>query len=86
MSALCQKRTFCNAAETGAIRSPHRRETTMIVALKGRARLGGLKIDDKLILRRCLNREVRRLLALEDAINVASRPAVLFVNIRPIGD
>jgi len=26
MSALCQKRTFCAAADTGAIRSPRRHE------------------------------------------------------------
>jgi hypothetical protein len=49
-------------------------------------RLGGLKIDDQLILRRCLNRKIRRLLALEDAINVARRPAVLIINIPTIGD
>jgi hypothetical protein len=55
MSALGQKRTFCNAAETGTIRSPHRRETGVIVALRGRG-LRGLKIEDKLILRRRLNR------------------------------
>jgi hypothetical protein len=37
MSALGQKRTFCNAAGTGTIQSPHRRETAVIVALRGRA-------------------------------------------------
>src|SRR5215831_21336241 len=37
MSAKGQKRTFCNAAETGTIRSPHRRETAVIVALRRQA-------------------------------------------------
>src|SRR5215831_13195839 len=34
-------------------------------------RLGGLEIDDDLILGRCLHRQVARLLALEDAVDVA---------------
>ena len=33
MSALCQKQTFCAAAETGTIRSPHRRERVAIAAV-----------------------------------------------------
>ena len=39
MSALCQKRTFCTAAETGAIRSPRRRGRAKIGALTSRAPL-----------------------------------------------
>jgi hypothetical protein len=49
-------------------------------------RLRVFEIDDQLILRRCLNRKLRRLLALEDAINVARCPAVLIINNPPIGD
>src|SRR5499427_4628096 len=43
MSAVGQKRTFCNAAETGTIRSPHRRGTAVIVT----ERLRGLKIEER---------------------------------------
>src|SRR5262245_2995910 len=43
MSALGQKRTFCNAAQTGTIRSPHRRGTAVIVT----ERLRGLKIEER---------------------------------------
>src|SRR5215813_13126527 len=43
MSAKGQKRTFCNAAETGTIRSPHRRGTAVIVT----ERLRGLKIEER---------------------------------------
>ena len=39
MSAICQKRTFCTAAETGAIRSPRRRGRAKIGALTSRAPL-----------------------------------------------
>src|SRR5262249_22844894 len=42
MSALGQKRTICNLAETASIRSPHRRRTAVIVA----ERLRGLKIGE----------------------------------------
>src|SRR5262245_226315 len=47
---------------------------------------GGLEIDHQLVFGRRLHRKVCRLLALEDAINVSSRPPVLVDKIRPIGD
>src|SRR5262249_34993925 len=37
-------------------------------------RLGGLEVDHQLILARCLNRQIARLLALENAIDVGGRP------------
>jgi hypothetical protein len=49
-------------------------------------RLGGLEVDHQLVLRRRLHRQVGGLLALEDAIDVSSRAAVLIDQIRPIGD
>jgi hypothetical protein len=38
--------------------------------------LGGLEVDHQLVLGRCLHRQISRLLALEDAIDVAGRPPV----------
>ena len=49
-------------------------------------RLGGLEVDDQLELGRRLHRQVGRLLALEDAVDVAGRAPVLVDKIRPIGD
>ena len=49
-------------------------------------RLGGLEIDHQLVLGRRLHRQVGRLLALEDAVDVAGRAPVLVDQIRPIGD
>ena len=49
-------------------------------------RLGGLEVDHQLVLGRRLHRQVGRLLALEDAIDVAGRAPVLVDQIRPIGD
>jgi hypothetical protein len=48
--------------------------------------LGGLEVDYQLVLGRCLHRQVGRLLALEDAIDVASCLPVLIDLIRPVGD
>ena len=48
--------------------------------------LGGLKIDHQFVLGRRLHRKVSRLLALEDAIDVARRAAELVDDIRSIGD
>jgi hypothetical protein len=45
-----------------------------------------LEIDRQLVLGRRLHRKVRRLLALEDAIDVAGCPPVLVDVIRPLGD
>ena len=47
---------------------------SMVIHLRRSEHLGGLVIDDKLELGRRLHRQVGRLLALEDAIDVASRP------------
>jgi hypothetical protein len=49
-------------------------------------RLGGLEVDHKLVLGRCLHRQVGRFLALEDAIDVSGRAPVLIVVIGPIED
>jgi hypothetical protein len=49
-------------------------------------RLGGLEIDDKLVLGRRLYRQVGGFLALEDAIDVAGGTSILVDPIRPIGD
>ena len=49
-------------------------------------RFGSLEVDDQLVLGRRLHRQVGRLLALEDAIDIAGRAAVLVDVIRPIGD
>ena len=48
--------------------------------------LRGLEVDDQLVLGRGLHRKFRRLLALEDAIDVAGRASVLVDEIRPIGN
>ena len=49
-------------------------------------RLGGLEVDHQLVLGRRLHRQIGRLLALEDAIDVAGRAPVLSSVIRPVGD
>ena len=49
-------------------------------------RLGGVQVDHQLKLGGRLHREVGRLLALEDAIDVAGRAAELVGKIRPVGD
>jgi hypothetical protein len=38
-------------------------------------RLGGPQVDDQLVFRRCLHRQVGRLFALEDAVDVTGRAA-----------
>jgi hypothetical protein len=48
-------------------------------------RLGGLEVDDEFVLGRRLHRKVGRLLALEDAIDVASRAPIELDRIRPVG-
>ena len=47
-------------------------------------RLGGLEIDHELVLGRRLHRQVGRLLALEDAIDILGRAPKLVDPIRPI--
>ena len=49
-------------------------------------RLGGLEVDHQLVLGRRLHRQVGRLLALEDAVDVAGGAPVLVDEIGPIGD
>jgi hypothetical protein len=49
-------------------------------------RLGGLEVDDKLVFGRRLHGQIGRLLALEDAIDVARSAAELIDNIVPIAD
>ena len=49
-------------------------------------RLGGLEVDHQLVLGRRLHRQIGGLLALENAIDVASRAPVLVDVINPIGN
>jgi hypothetical protein len=49
-------------------------------------RLGGLEVDDKLILRWRLHRHIGWLLALEDAIDVAGRATELIEEVASIAD
>ena len=49
-------------------------------------RLRGLEVDDQLVLGRRLHWQVGRFLALEDAIDIASRSPVLVDHIGPVGD
>ena len=49
-------------------------------------RLCGLEINRQIVLGRRLHRQVGRLLALEDAVDVAGGAPVLVDVIRPIGD
>src|SRR5262245_55914242 len=46
--------------------------------------LGGLEVDHELVLSRRLHREVGRLLALEDAVDIAGRATTLFDKSIPI--
>ena len=48
-------------------------------------RLGGLEVDHRFVLGRRLHRQIGRLLALEDAVDVAGGTPVLIVEIRPVG-
>ena len=72
-------------SEQSLIRSPRRRGRAAWAAREAE-RLRGLEIDHQFVLGRRLHRQVGRLLALEDAIDVAGRAAVLVDEIRPIGD
>ena len=49
-------------------------------------RLGGLEVDDELVLGRRLHRQVAGLLAPEDAVNIAGRTPELVDEIRTVGD
>ena len=48
-------------------------------------RLGGLEVDDQLVLGRRLHRQIGRLLSFENAIDISSRAPVLVDDIRPVG-
>src|SRR5262245_28032697 len=48
-------------------------------------RLGGFEIDHKLVLGRCLYRQVARLLAFEDAIHIGRRAPVAVNQVGPVG-
>ena len=65
MSALCQKRTFRHSFDHLVGAGEHCRRNCEIQCL------GGLEIDHQLVFGRRLHREVGRLLALEDAIDIA---------------
>ena len=49
-------------------------------------RLRGLEIDRQFVFGRCLHRQVGRLLAFEDAVDIARRSPKLIGRIRPVGD
>jgi hypothetical protein len=49
-------------------------------------RLGGLQVDHEFVLGRRLHRQIGRLLAFENAIDVAGRAAELVDQVRPVGD
>ena len=68
------------------IRSPRRRGASSVGGTVDAERLGGLEVDDKLVLGRRLHRQVGGLLALEDAVDIAGRAPVLVDEIRPIAD
>jgi hypothetical protein len=48
-------------------------------------RLGGLQIDDQLVLRRRLHREIAPLLSLENAIDIARRTLIQIDSVGAIG-
>ena len=80
MSAMGQKRTSSRSLDhlIGASK-----QSCWHIKTEG---LGGLEIDHQFVLGRRLHREVARLFALEDAIDVAGRPTELADHIRPVGD
>ena len=47
-------------------------------------RLGGLEVDRQFVLGRCLHRQVGRLIALEDSVDIPRRALALVEEIRPI--
>src|ERR1700746_2408397 len=49
-------------------------------------RLGGSEVDDKFVLGCLLDRQIGRLLSIEDAINVSGRAPAVVNHVRPVGD
>src|SRR6185295_18675954 len=47
-------------------------------------RLGGLEVDNQIVLRRCLHREIARLLALQKAVSIDRGSPILVRWIRPV--
>ena len=70
---------------SGVIRSPRRRGS--VFWRQGEAEhLGGLEVDHQFVLGWHLHRQVGRLFAFEDAIDIARRASELIDEIRPIGE
>ena len=73
------------AANSIFIRSPRRHARAPWRHVEAK-RLGSLEVEHQLVFGRCLHRKVGRLLALEDAVDVAGRAPVLVDDIGPVGD
>jgi hypothetical protein len=85
MSALCQKRTYAPQQISPLLNH--------LVGGRNQRRWHGeaehlrrFEVDHQLVLGRRLHRQVGRLLALEDAIDVTCRVTILIDEIGPIGD
>src|SRR4051794_33203334 len=86
-SALLQRRTLVDATTNTRTRLLFDHLTGARQQCRGNAeaeRLGGLEIDNQFVLGRRLHRQVSRLFAPKDAINVASSAPVLVNVVRPI--
>ena len=67
------------------IQSPRRRGRAVWRHVEAE-RLGGLEVDDEIVLGRCLHRQVGRLLALEDSIKVVGGATEWVVRIGAVRD
>ena len=68
------------------IRSPRRRGRAAIGGTVEAERLRSLQVDDHFEFGRCLHREVGRLFAFEDAIDIAGGAPKLVDSVGPVGD
>jgi hypothetical protein len=89
MSALGQKQTCAVQLATSAM--GHKRTSRHLLSEQCRrhcqaAGLCGFEIDNQLVFSRSLHGKISGLLALEDAIDIASRPPKLVIKIGSIGD